>query len=108
MQDLYTVIKRPLITEKNTVLGEQHKYCFEVNREANKIDVKRAVELLFKVEVKDVNVTNYRGQSKRISVRTARRGRTPDTKKAFVTLKEGHHIDFYGGAAVPQEQAAEA
>ena len=98
MQDLYTVIKRPLITEKNTVLGEINKYCFEVNREANKIDIKKAVELLFKVEVKHVNVTNYSGQSKRISVRTARRGRTPDTKKAIVTLEEGHQIDFYGGA----------
>jgi large subunit ribosomal protein L23 len=102
MQDLYTVIKRPLITEKNTVLGEINKYCFEVNREANKIDIKRAVELLFKVEVAHVNVTNYGGQSKRISVRTARRGRTPDTKKAFVTLKDGHQIDFYGGAGGAQ------
>lgn len=98
MQDLYTVIKRPLITEKNTVLGEQNKYCFEVNREANKIDIRRAVELLFKVKVQDVNVVNYRGQSKRISVKTARRGTSPDTKKAIVTLVPGNQIDFYGQA----------
>lgn len=96
MQDLYTVIKRPLITEKNTVLGEQNKYCFEVNREANKIDVRRAVELLFNVKVQDVNMINYRGQSKRISVKTARRGMSPDTKKAIVTLVPGNQIDFYG------------
>lgn len=96
MQDLYTVIKRPLITEKNTVLGEQNKYCFEVNREANKIDVRRAVELLFNVKVQDVNMINYRGQSKRINAKTARRGMSPDTKKAIVTVVPGNQIDFYG------------
>lgn len=96
MNDLHAVIKRPLITEKNTLLGEKNKYCFEVERKANKIDIKRAVELLFNVKVVDVNTAHVRGHEKRISVRTARKGRTADTKKAYVTLAEGNQIDFYG------------
>ena len=97
MNDLYTVIKRPLITEKNTVLGEQNTYCFEVLKHANKIEIRQAVETLFEgVKVKSVNTTAVKGQKKRISRRTSRLGQSADTKKAFVTLSEGT-IDFYGG-----------
>ncbi len=98
MNDLYSVIKRPLITEKNSVLGEQNTYCFEVVRHANKIEIRQAVETLFEgVKVKSVNTTAVKGQERRVSKRSARVGRSADTKKAFVTLKEGT-IDFYGGA----------
>lgn len=96
MQDLYSVIRRPLITEKNTLLNEQNKYFFEVHRGANKIDIKRAVELLFKVRVEGVNTSNLRGQKKRVSARSSRKGSTQDTKKAIVTLADGDQIDFYG------------
>ncbi|MBI6546119.1 MAG: 50S ribosomal protein L23 [Cyanobacteria bacterium NC_groundwater_1444_Ag_S-0.65um_54_12] len=96
MNDLYAIIRRPLITEKNTQLGEQGTYCFEVDRTANKIEIKHAVELLFKVKVKSVNTAIVRGHARRVSVKTARRGRAPDTKKAFVTLAAGYQIELYG------------
>lgn len=96
MNDLYSVIKRPLITEKGSALGEQNTYCFEVVRHANKVEIRQAIEILFKgVKVKSVNTTAVKGQEKRVSRRSARTGHTADTKKAFVTLSEGT-IDFYG------------
>lgn len=95
MSDPYNVIKRPLITEKNTGLQEQNKYAFEVVRTANKIDIARATELLFNVKVLDVNTSNLRGKVKRVG---ARMGRTQDTKKAVVTLAEGQAIDLFGNA----------
>ncbi|MBU6429129.1 MAG: 50S ribosomal protein L23 [Cyanobacteria bacterium REEB65] len=98
MNELYSVIKRPLITEKNTVLGEHNTYCFEVLRHANKIEIRQAVEALFEgVKVKSINTTAVKGHKKRISRKSPRLGHTADTKKAFVTLSEGT-IDFYGGS----------
>jgi large subunit ribosomal protein L23 len=96
MTDLYTVIKRPLITEKNTVLNEQNTYCFEVDRKANKIDIARAAKLLFNVEVVDVN-TSAMKRSKKSRKRSGARIETQITsKKAYVKLAEGNAIDFYG------------
>ncbi|MGH7382599.1 MAG: 50S ribosomal protein L23 [Candidatus Methylomirabilales bacterium] len=95
MREPHEVIRRPTVTEKGTALKEQNKYCFEVDRRANKIEVKRAVEVLFNVKVAAVHTVAMRGRVKRLG-RFA--GRTPDWKKAIVTLKEGHSIEFFEGA----------
>ncbi len=95
MREPHEVIRRPTVTEKGTALKEQNKYCFEVDRRANKIEVKRAVEALFNVKVAAVHTVAMRGRVKRVG-RFA--GRTPDWKKAIVTLKEGHSIEFFEGA----------
>lgn len=96
MTDLYTVIKRPLITEKNAVLNAQNTYCFEVDKKANKIDIARAAKLLFNVEVVDVNTSAMKVE-KKSRKRTGMRMTTQvATKKAFVKLAEGNSIDFYG------------
>lgn len=94
MRDPQQVIRRPVVTEKGTALKEQNKYCFEVDRRANKIEVKRAVEVLFNVKVAAVHTVAMRGRVKRVG-RFA--GRTADWKKAVVTLKEGHTIEFFEG-----------
>jgi large subunit ribosomal protein L23 len=95
MRGPHEIIRRPTVTEKGTALKEQNKYCFEVDRQANKIEVKRAVEALFNVKVAAVHTVAVRGRVKRLG-RFA--GRTPDWKKAIVTLKEGHSIEFFEGA----------
>ena len=96
MTDLYSVIKRPLITEKNTMLNETNTYCFEVDKKANKIDIARAAKLLFNVDVTDVN-TSAMKKTKKSRKRTGMRTTTQVTsKKAYVKLAEGNSIDFYG------------
>jgi large subunit ribosomal protein L23 len=90
------VIQAPLISEKGTALAESaNQFLFKVRPEANKIEVKRAVETLFKVKVVDVRMARYLGKVRRIG---RSRGRRSDWKKAYVTLKEGDKIDFFGGA----------
>ena len=95
---LEDVIKRPLITEKNTILMEYGQYSFEVASEANKIQIKAAVEQTFKVSVKAVNTLNVKPKKKS---RTASRrggrieGTEPGWKKAIVTLAPGQRIDIF-------------
>ncbi|HWP23944.1 MAG TPA: 50S ribosomal protein L23 [Candidatus Binatia bacterium] len=90
------VIQAPLISEKGTQLTESaHQVLFKVRPDANKIEVKRAVENLFKVKVVQVRMARYLGKMRRIGRNT---GRRPDWKKAYVTLREGDRIDFFGGA----------
>jgi len=96
MTDLYNVIKRPLITEKNTVLNEHNTYCFEVDRKANKIDIARAAKLLFNVEVVDVNTSSMKRTKKVRRKGGARTESQIQSKKAYVKLAEGNAIDFYG------------
>jgi large subunit ribosomal protein L23 len=92
----YQVLVRPLITEKGTMLSGQHKYPFEVRIDANKIQIKQAVEMAFSVKVMAVNTLTVHGKTKR-------RGkyRLPSTgrswKKAIVTLQPGQEIEFYSG-----------
>ena len=96
MEELYSVIKRPLITEKSSRQKEgQNQYLFEVDPRANKIEIKRAVEQLFRVKVDRVNVSKVHGKLKRLG-RTL--GRRPDWKKAVVLLKKGDRIDLFEGA----------
>lgn len=94
MKDPRDVLRKPLITEKSTALIEENKYTFQVDPRANKTEIKQAVESIFKVKVEKVNTMNVRGRMKR--VRNIR-GRTPDTKKAIVTLKKGDKIEIFEG-----------
>lgn len=92
------VLRRPVITEKNTRLMELGQYTFEVARDANKIQIKEAVEKTFNVKVLSVNVINVRGKERRRAQRgrPASVGRTASWKKAIVTLREGDTIDLFG------------
>ncbi len=92
--NLYEVLRRPLITEKSTALQIQGKYAFEVAREANKPQIKQAVEKAFKVEVAAVNVMIVPGSRRR---RARRKVSKPSWKKAIVTLKAGEKIEFFEG-----------
>ena len=91
---LYEVLRRPLITEKNTMLQVQGKYVFEVDAEANKPQIKQAVEKAFKVTVMAVNVMTVPGKTKRVGRRMVL---TPSHKKAIVTLKAGDKIELFEG-----------
>ena len=96
MKDIYQVIKRPLITEKANILKEkENKVSFVVDREANKAEIKEAVEGLLKVKVLKVHVATIKGKPRRIG-RTI--GKRSDWKKAVVTLRPGDHIEFFEGA----------
>lgn len=92
--EILEVLRRPVITEKSTTLQERGKYTFEVSPDANKQQIKQAVELAFKVEVDRVNVmtmpAKWRGPGRR-------RGQTSPWKKAVVTLKPGQKIEFFEG-----------
>jgi len=91
MKDPYDVVKTVRVTEKGTMLNEKlNQYQLVVDKNANKLDVKYAVEKLFKVKVVRVNTVHVRGKDKRL--RTAQYGRTASWKKAIVTLKEGDKI----------------
>jgi large subunit ribosomal protein L23 len=93
MKDIYQVIDRALLTEKGTRLTEEeNQYIFRVNPDANKLEIKAAVEEFFKVKVVSVNTMNRKGKKKR--ARTASAGKTADWKRAVVTLAEGSKIDF--------------
>ena len=92
MREPHRIIVSPVITEKSTTAGEKHrKYSFHVEKGANKIEIRRAVEKLFKVNVTKVNVISMRGKLRRVRYQ---RGKTPDWKKAIVTVKEGQKIEF--------------
>ncbi|MEW6033777.1 MAG: 50S ribosomal protein L23 [Chloroflexota bacterium] len=91
---LYEVLRRPLITEKATVLKERGKYVFEVAADAGRQQVKQAVEKAFNVEVVRVNVVTLPGKMKRAG---RRRIVTPQMKKAIVTLAPGNKIEFFEG-----------
>jgi large subunit ribosomal protein L23 len=93
------ILLRPVLTEKMLALSEKlNKYGFEVFRDANKVEIKRAVEKKFGVTVEAVHVINLKGKRKRMSTR---RGITvgwrSDRKKVMVTLKKGQKIDFFAG-----------
>jgi large subunit ribosomal protein L23 len=108
MRDAQSVIKRPLLTEKSARLRETggaaqghvegdayaQQVVFEVARDANKIEIRSAVQVLFKVTVTDVRTLVVRGKEKRVGRFS---GRRPSWKKAFVTLKPGDNIEFFEG-----------
>ncbi len=92
---MMSIIKRPILTEKITALQDRRQYAFEVDTDANKIDIVRAVEKKFGVKVKNVRTIRVKGKVKRQLTRGGRfEGRTRAWKKALVTLKEGDKIDY--------------
>jgi large subunit ribosomal protein L23 len=96
MKNIYSVIKKPLFTEKGGNLKEeQNKLLIEVSRDANKIDIKKAMEEIFKVKVEKVATINTQGKWKRYGRSL---GKRPDRKKAVITLKKGEKLDFVEGA----------
>ncbi len=96
MTNLYSIIKKPLFTEKGSNLKEsENKILVEVAKGANKIEVKHAIEEIFKVKVEKVAIINTNGKWKRQGKSI---GKRPDRKKAVVTLKKGEKLDFVEGA----------
>jgi large subunit ribosomal protein L23 len=88
-----TLIRRPIIlTEKSNRLREGNQVIFEVAQDANKIQIKDAIQKLFKVTVVDVNTMNYRGKERRMG---RGYGKLQNWKKAIITLKEGDEIQFF-------------
>ena len=95
-KDPRQIVRRPLITERASQLQEdQNKYLFEVRRDANKIDIKRAMEAMFEVDVVKVNTSSVSGKVKRLG---RFQGRRASWTKAIVTLAAGQTIDFFEGA----------
>ncbi|MFQ6000803.1 MAG: 50S ribosomal protein L23 [Anaerolineae bacterium] len=92
--ETYEVLRRPIITEKTTMQIEQGIYTFEVDRRANKLQVKEAVERVFGVDVVSVNVINVPGKPRRWGRHVSR---TPSWKKAIVKLAEGQRIELFEG-----------
>ncbi len=92
MKNPNDIILSPVLTEKSSDLSQAHnKYSFKVSRDSNKKEIGSAVQELFKVKVEKVNTVSMRGKKKRVRFRE---GKTPDWKKAIVTLKEGQKIEF--------------
>ncbi len=88
----YRIIKKPLITEKSTRLQDsQNKYCFLVDKKANKVQIREAVERIFNVKVLSVNTMVRKGKMKRVGLNV---GKGSDWKRAIVTLKQGHRIEI--------------
>jgi large subunit ribosomal protein L23 len=86
----YNIVKTLVRTEKGTVQETQRKYIFEVSYESNKIQIRKAVEEIYKVKVQDVNTSIQSGKAKRVRQEL---GRTPSWKKAIVTLKPENKIE---------------
>lgn len=90
----YEVLRRPIISEKATLLQEGNKYVFAVAKETNKVQIKQAVELAFKVKVSKVNVITIPGKTKRMGRREVT---SSPWKKAVITLGPGDKISFFEG-----------
>jgi len=91
---MYEILRMPLVTEKTTRVSEFNQFGFRVPLDANKLEIKAAVEELFKVKVTAVNTSRHPGKVKAFR---SHLGRQVRTKKAFVTLAEGHSIDVSTG-----------
>ena len=91
MKDYTDIIIAPVITEKAAYATEKNVYTFKVNKDANKIEIKKAIEAAFKVKVVNVNTLNTKAKAKRVGKYT---GKTKTYKKAIVTLKDGDKIEF--------------
>lgn len=91
------ILKKPIITEKMTMLGEKrNQYAFRVDKRANKFQIRQAIKELYGIEVESVNTMRYAGKTKsRFTKAGFVEGRSDSYKKAVVTLKEGEVIDFY-------------
>ncbi len=93
MKDPYKIVIRPVITEKSTLLKEKNReVCFEVDPRANKSEIKKAAEQLFKIKVERVRIQNKRGKKRRVG---RSEGKKKDWKKAYIKLKEGEKMIEY-------------
>lgn len=93
MKEIYSIIKRPILTEKSTIERmNRNRYYFEVDIGATKKQIKEAVKKLFNVNVIDVRTMRVRGKTRYIGRTLSKK---PNWKKAIVTLKEGEHIDIF-------------
>jgi len=94
--NLADIVRGPVITEKGSLVNELgNQVVFRVHPRANKVEIRRAVESLFKVRVEKVRTSRQLGKTRRVGRHL---GRRPDWKKAYVTLAEGSRIDFFEGA----------
>ncbi|MBE3585272.1 MULTISPECIES: 50S ribosomal protein L23 [Desulfofundulus] len=94
MKNPRDILKRPVITEKSMSLLADNKYTFIVDPRANKVEIKKAVEELFKVKVEKVNTMRVKGKTRRVRNVV---GRRPEVKKAIVTLRKGDKIELFEG-----------
>ena len=94
MRNPHDILIKPVISEKSMGMMEENKYTFYVDKDANKIEIKHAVEEIFKVKVEDVRTMIVKGKMKRVG---KFEGKTSDRKKAIVTLKEGDKITIFEG-----------
>jgi len=90
VKSVYSIIKSPLVTEKSARDSVYRKYAFRVDRDANKIEIKRAIEKIYKVKVAKTSALMIKGKTKRL--RSNQAGKTVSWKKAIVTLREGFEI----------------
>jgi len=91
MKHAQDIVKGMIRTEKGSIMMAANKYLFWVDKSSNKIEIKKAIQDIYKVKVSGVNTVMMRGKSKRVRYAV---GKTPDWKKAIVTLKEGQKIDI--------------
>ena len=104
-KDIHSILRRPLITEKTTAQKEDaNQVVFMVRRDANKFEIRAAVEKLLGAEVKTVNTLVYRGKSKRVGRSL---GQRPNWKKAIVTLAQGHDVEFFANLDTVEPDSAE-
>jgi len=98
-----SIILRPILSEKGTMLGEAlNKYVFQVEKQCNKLEIKEAIEEKFKVKIKKVSTMNLKGKNKNVTIKSnghilRTSGNQSSWKKAIVTLEEGSSIDMLGG-----------
>lgn len=105
IKDICSILRRPLVTEKTTVLKEDHnQVAFKVRFDANKNEIRQAVEELLKVKVLGVTTQIYRGKEKRLGRNI---GRRPNWKKAIVTLAAGEEVEFFEALESPEAAAEE-
>ena len=95
MKSPYEIVRRPMVTEKSMAGAALSKYTFEVAPEANKIEIRQAVESIFNVKVRDVHTMMVKGKKRRLGRHPE--GKTADRKKAIVTLKPGQRIEIFEG-----------
>lgn len=95
-KDPRDVILSPVVSEKSYGLIDQGKYTFEVDPRSNKTEIKLAIEKIFNVKVGSINTLNKKGKTRRTKFGL---GKRKDTKRAIVSLADGHRIDIFGGQA---------
>jgi len=96
---MLSIIKRPIISEKAMLMQERRQYCFSVDPNSNKIEIKKAIEEMFEVNILSIRTVRVKGKIKsRMTRRGVMRGKTALVKKAYITLKEGQSIELVTGA----------